>query len=353
MASDAGRFTDDYCFDVDAYLPMSIFSRLTDIRVRRPELVFKSAQARRRRHEIAGADGKLVILAANHPARRITLAAGDPLIMGDRRSYLARICRVLQSPLCDGVLGTPDILEDLFILDVLLKEAGDPGLLDGRLLIGSINRGGLAGTSFEMADAVTAFTVPAIERLAVDGAQVMVRLDPGDEGSARTLVWCADTITQCARAGLPVFIEPLPVVPTAEGYRVVKEPTDLIGIIGVASGLGESSLGTWIKIPYCDDYGRIARSTSCPILMLGGESTGDYAGVLTDFASGMAAAPNVRGTMVGRNVHHPGPDDPFAVGHAVGRIVHDGCQAAEALAEIPGNRDRAIRLFADTLTPAT
>lgn len=350
MASDeAQRSIDGYRFDLEAYFPMSIFSKLTDVRVRQPGLVYKSAQSRRRRQALTGENGKLVILAANHPARHITAAAGDHLVMGDRRSYLARICRVLQSPLCDGVLGTPDILEDLLALDALLKEAGAASLLDGRLLIGSINRGGLAGTSFEMADAATAFTVPAMERLAADGAQVMVRLDPADDGSARTLVWCAEAVTECSRAGLPIFIEPLPVERTGEGYKVINSPAELIGIIGVASGLGESSLGTWIKIPYCDEYERVARATSCPILMLGGESTGDYSQVLTNFAAGMAAAPNVRGTMVGRNVHHPGPDDPFAVAHAVGRIVHDGCGAEEALAEIPDNRDRSLRYFTESL----
>lgn len=335
-----------YGFDVDTYFPMALFARLTDIRVRCPERVWATAQARRRRHATAAADGRLMILAADHPARRITAAAGDPLIMGDRRSYLARICRVLQSPLCDGVLGTPDILEDLLILESLRKEAGEPGLLDDRLLVGSINRGGLAGTAFEMADAVTAFTVPAMRRLCLDGAKVMVRIDTENADSGRTLVWCAEAVTACSRAGLPMFLEPLPVVREGGGYPVLKTPDELIRIVGVASGLGESSLGTWIKIPYCEDYERVARSTSCPILMLGGESTGDFAGVLEGFAAGMAAAPNVRGAMVGRNVHHPGPDDPYAVGRAVGRIVHEACPAKDALAQIPDDRDHDLGAFA-------
>ena len=332
----------DYCFDVDAFFPMGLFSRLTEARIRRPGLSLRTAQARRRRADLVNEDGKLMILAADHPARRITSAAGDPLAMGDRRSYLARICRVLQSPLCDGVLGTPDILEDLLLVEGLIKEAGGPGLLDDRLLIGSINRGGLAGATFEMADAPTAFTVSAMLRLCLDGAKAMVRLDLDDASAGETLVWCAEAVSACARADLPMFLEPLPVRRTDSGYQVLKHPADLIRTIGVASGLGESSIGTWIKIPYCEEYARVARSTSCPILMLGGESTGDFSGVLRDFAAGMAAAENVRGAMVGRNVHHPGPEDPYAVGRAVGRIVHDGCSAEDALAAIPGDRDHAI-----------
>ena len=341
---------DGYRFDLDAYLPMEVFSRITVVRVERPQAVFNAAQSRHRRAGVAGKDGNLMILAADHPARRITTAGGDPLIMGDRRSYLGRICRVLQSPLCDGVLGTPDILEDLLILDEFLKSAGRPSLLDGRLLIGSINRGGLAGTRFEMADAVTAFTVQAMQRLCLDGAKVMVRIEPEEVDSGRTLVWCADAVTQCSRAGLPMFLEPLPVKRTPDGYRVLKTPEELIKIVGVASGLGETSMGTWIKIPYSDDYARVARSTTCPILMLGGESTGEFAGVLKGFAAGMASAPNVRGAMVGRNVHHPGPDDPYAVGRAVGRIVHEGIPAEDALSGIPSDRDKGAAEFVDALS---
>jgi hypothetical protein len=46
-----------------------------------------------------------------------------------------------------GVLGTPDIVEDLLLL----------GALDDKVVIGSMNRGGLAGTSFEIDDRFTGY----------------------------------------------------------------------------------------------------------------------------------------------------------------------------------------------------
>ena len=328
----------DYRFDVEGFFPRWLFDRIIEIRVNDPGVVLREARARQRRERPGGADGKLMILAANHPARGVTAAAGHALVMGDRHSYLGRILRVLADPLCDGVLGTPDILEDLLIVDHLVKREGGPGLLDGRLLVGSMNRGGVAGTAFEMADAFTAYAVQNLVRFRLDAGMVMFRLDPDDPNSGRTIAWCSQAVTDCFRCELPIFVEALPVKRIHGAYQVQRTAEHLIRTVGIASGLGESSLGTWIKIPYCEEYARVARATSCPILMLGGESKGDPSPLLYDFAAGMAAGANVRGTLVGRNVHHPGADDPFAVSAAVSAIVHHGASGDDAVGRLMESR---------------
>jgi hypothetical protein len=55
-------------------------------------------------------------------------------------------------------MTTPDIMEELLAVNRLMREMGGPSFLDGRVLIGCMNRGGLAGTVFEMDDRMTAFT---------------------------------------------------------------------------------------------------------------------------------------------------------------------------------------------------
>jgi hypothetical protein len=55
-----------------------------------------------------------------------------------------RILRVLTSERVDGIMATMDILEDLLSIDGFLRSCGAPALLDGRLLIASLNRGGRA-----------------------------------------------------------------------------------------------------------------------------------------------------------------------------------------------------------------
>jgi DhnA family fructose-bisphosphate aldolase class Ia len=117
-------------------------------------------------------------------------------------------------------------------------------------------------------------------------------------------------------------LEALPVKSTDSGYQVIKDSEAFIKTVDVASGLGESSLNTWIKIPYCDNYDAVALSTTYPILMLGEESSGDPTRVFKEFSSGLAAGSNVRGALVGRNVHHSGMHDPAAVAAAIYGVIH-------------------------------
>jgi DhnA family fructose-bisphosphate aldolase class Ia len=119
----------------------------------------------------------------------------------------------------------------------------------------------------------------------------------------------------------------------------------LVKVIGVASGMGKSSMGTWLKIPYCDKYELIAQATTCPILMLGGESRGDPTGIFVEFAAGMRAGAAIRGALVGRNVTFPGRDDPRAVAAGVAGIVHKGWDSAQAIASLATGRDKEMDFF--------
>jgi DhnA family fructose-bisphosphate aldolase class Ia len=97
-----------------------------------------------------------------------------------------------------------------------------------------------------------------------------------------------------------------------------------------------------MKLPYCEDYYRVALATTQPILMLGGASKENPTQTYHDFAAGMASRSNVRGAMVGRNVSFPGPEDPAAVAGAVHAIVHDGISGDEAIALTMSQRNLKI-----------
>jgi len=290
---------------------------LTDARISRPDDIRAHAQARRRRSEIAP-DGRLVILAADHPARLVTGAHDNPLALADRQDYLGRILRVLQSGHVDGLMATPDIIEEVLAADLIAGQ----GLLADKLLIGCMNRGGLAGTVFEMWDGLTAYDARGMREMNLDGAKLMFRLEPRDRGSGQTIICCAQAINSCLEEGLTIFLEPLPVREQAGKFVVQKEAGELARICGVASALGRSSLRTWLKLPYCPDYEIVARATTCPILMLGGEAAGQPVGLLEELGRGMRAGPNVRGALIGRNVLYPGTHDPAAMARAVSLLVH-------------------------------
>src|SRR5205807_4911270 len=123
-----------FMFSSTQFLPDAVVPRLADTRVASPELPFHVATGRKRRERLAP-DGKLNILAADHPARRVTKVGENVLAMADRRDYLARILRVLISENVDGLMATMDILEDLLAIDGFVREAAGAALLDGKVLI--------------------------------------------------------------------------------------------------------------------------------------------------------------------------------------------------------------------------
>ena len=309
------------------FLPASLLAKLTDIRVHAPDRALQAAQERRRRLELAPS-GKLNLLAADHPARRVTAAAGDPLAMANRGEFLARIVRILMSPFVDGVMATMDVLEDLLLLQDVRREAGGPAFLDGKVMIASLNRGGLAGTSWEMDDPMTGATPQTCAHWRLDGAKILLRLCDGDPRSLETLKASARAITEMNALRMPTFLEPLPV---NADFKVIKTAEELAKITGVASALGDSSHLLWLKLPGCADFEIVARSTTLPILLLGGESSGDPRPFLNELATAMLAGPTVRGSLVGRNVLFPGEEDPLVIGHAVGLIVHQGTPVEAAL----------------------
>lgn len=309
-------------FDASRYLPDDWIQAITDRRVSDPAAVRRAAQIRRRR-DVMAPKGRLVILAADHPARNVNRVGDDPLRMGDRREYLARIVRVLEHPEVDGLMATTDIIDDLFLLNDLLVKAGGPDLLADRVLIGSMNRGGLSGASWELNDPYTCYSVESILDQRLDGGKQLFRIALDEPDSLRTMEMTVAEMTKLARQGLPSFLEPLPVAKTADGrWGVVKTAEALIPVVGIAQGMGETSAYTWLKLPVSADFGRVAAATTMPILLLGGEPTGNVEPLLRELADCLSAGQNVRGLLIGRNILFPGAYDPYAAGAAACALVH-------------------------------
>jgi hypothetical protein len=335
-----------YCFRPEEFLPIKLFEAITEVRVNTPELILAEATCRRRRSRLT-LDGKLVVLATDHPGRRVTNLPGDPLGMGDRHSYLARALRVLTTPGCDGIMGTTDFMEDILIVNALVRQAGGASLIDDKVLIGCMNRGGHAGVVGEIDDRFTCFTARQLKCMNFEGGKLMYRLDPADERSIKAISDCAQAITELHREGLYAFLEPMSVQRKKDGgYETIKTVEALVRDVGAASALGESSARTFLKISYTEGYDRVAKATTLPILMLGGPAREDPTSTLSDFAAGMRTAANVRGVMVGRNVTFAPMEDPRAVAAAVCGIVHEGLTAEESLDRLAAERGREMNTFA-------
>jgi DhnA family fructose-bisphosphate aldolase class Ia len=336
-------------FDARAYLPREVYEGITDIRVRQPGFADGEAD-RRARRRVAAPDGKLIILAADDPgpaSLRIQDESMTAGATGNRHEYLARIVRVLSHPGIDGVMSTPDVVEDLLILGGLVRERGGQSPLDERLLIGCMNRGGLPGTAWEMDGRCTAFTVRRMAILGLDGGKLTVRIDRTDRGSLATIAnieSCARAVSELAEASLLAFLEPLPVVRDNGAYAAVRTPRALAEAVSAASAMGASSLYTWLTVPACPDFGQVAGATTLPLLILGGEDVGGPRAALEDLRRGLAAGPNARGAMIGPSALHPGADDPRAAAAAVTAIVRDGAGVDEALAAMEAERGKEPEL---------
>lgn len=343
-----------YRFKTRSFLPENIFFKITDVRTSNPDIITEVLKNRKRRIKLAP-DGKLVIIAADHPGRNVTTVGDNPYRMGDRQEYLGRLIRSLLAPGVDGVMATPDIMDELFIVEHMLKTSGHEGILDNKVLIGCTNRGGLSGSAYEMDDRITAYQVADIKKLGLDGAKMMFRLDLTSNQarySQYTVERVAGMIRQCNEFDIPAFVEPLRVEQTRDGYEIVRDTNEIIKTIGVATALGGSSKNLWLKIPYVENFELVARATSAPILLLGGPSVGDPTGTIESFVKGMGAGANVRGAMVGRNLLYPGYDDPLAVSAAVGKVVHDAATALDAVKKCADLRGKDVELLMKILSKA-
>ncbi len=337
---------EDYVFDLAAFLPNPLFDRITEIRVRRPQLILQEAARRKRRSELAP-EGRLVLLAADHPARMLTAAGENPIAMGDRHQYLGRILRVITSAGVDGVIATTDVIEDLLIVNALIREAGGPSFLDQKVLLGSMNRSGLAGSAWETDDRLTCFTPDSLDDLNLDGGKVVVRICPEEpELSNRTLGYCADAISGSNERGLPVFVEPVPVAKVEGRLRLRRSVQDIVKVIGVASALGDSSRGLWLEVPYCEGFERVARSTTLPLVVVAGAGAEDPTSMLTQFSDAMRARPNVRGGLMGRSVLFPGDDDPMSLALAVTAVIRERRDIEGAIDRLMASRNQNL----DSLT---
>jgi DhnA family fructose-bisphosphate aldolase class Ia len=286
------------------------FEELRNLRAAKPTRIAEVLAARKRRTLLNG-DGRLFIVAADHPARGALGVGPDNNAMADRYVLLERLAEALSRPGVDGVLGTPDIIEDLALL----------GLLDDKIVVGSMNRGGLKGASFEMDDRYTAYNIDAITRDGLDFAKNLIRINLTDSGSADTLQATARAVDDAVAAGIPIMIEPF-MSEWVDGMIRNDLSTDAVILsIAVAAGLGNSSRQTWLKLPVVDDMARVMASTSLPTLLLGGDPAGHQEETFASWRQALVL-PGVRGLVVGRSLLYPRDGDVVGAIDAAAALVH-------------------------------
>lgn len=286
------------------------WAELLDTRVTDPDAVRRAYANRVRRDRLLSKRGTLFLVAADHPARG-ALAVGDrPTAMANRRDLLDRLLVALADPDVDGLLATPDVIEELLLLDGL----------HGKVVIGSMNRGGLAGARWEIDDRFTAYDVQSIVDGGLDGGKMLLRIVDTDAGTVPTIEACAHAVTGLARHGLLAMVEPLPYRRDERGSLVLRtDAAAQASAVTVASGLGVTSAHTWLKLPAPADLS-ILDATSLPVVVLGGVPSGRVADDVASWAPALGH-PVVRGLVVGRTLLYPPDDDVAAAVEAAGKVL--------------------------------
>ncbi|WP_172511837.1 Cgl0159 family (beta/alpha)8-fold protein [Glutamicibacter mishrai] len=276
------------------------YESITRQRLEDPASVQRAAAARQK-HAGPVLGRQNFIIAADHPARGALSVGKRATAMADRRQLLDRLQIALQNPACDGVLASPDILDDLLLL----------GALEGKLVFGSMNRGGLTGLVNEIDDRFTGHTASALAALGADGGKMLTRISYEDPDTVKTLQATADAVSDLARHQLVAMVEPF-ISKRVEG-KVVNDlrPDAVIKSMGIAAGLGESSAYTWLKIPVVQEMERVMAATTLPTVLLGGDPAGSPDEVFASWQAALAL-PGVQGLTVGRTLLYPEDEDVAA-----------------------------------------
>jgi DhnA family fructose-bisphosphate aldolase class Ia len=237
-----------------------------------------------------------VLLAADHRARGV-------LTVERYDDYCRALAKAL--PHCDGLLASAQPLEDL-------RRAGAVRT-DQRLYL-SINRTGLAGSTFELDDRLVSTVARAAEE-GLTGVKHMTRIDPGDPLTAPALELLGTVLDQARQAGVDALIEAL-------SWRNGTMARDVEGIV-LAAVIAHDMGAPLLKVPVpdvpagsarIDAVGRVVESVGVPVLFLGGPRR--------EAGRGPMLA-EVRDVMAGGGA-----------GMAIGRTVYQDADPAEAAREV-------------------
>lgn len=287
------------------------WSRLLEIRATDPEAISRAYAERRRPAGPINERGTIFLVAADHPARGSLGTGGDPMAMADRRSLLARMVAALSHPAVDGVLGSPDVVEELMLL----------GALEGKVVIGSMNRGGLDGATWTMDDRFTGYDAASISANRLEGGKMLLRIDDDDPRTAPTLESCARAVSELAAVGVMAMVEPLPYQRNDDGsLTLLRDSRSLARAITIGSALGTTSAHTWLKMPSCDEPDVVYAATTLPCVVLGGVPDLDPEKALADWGRTLEQ-PVVRGLVVGRTLLYPPDGDVYAAVGAAAKML--------------------------------
>jgi DhnA family fructose-bisphosphate aldolase class Ia len=242
-----------------------------------------------------------LVLAADHRARGV-------ITMEHYANFVDALALAL--PSCDGILATPQPLSDL--------AAGGHLAPNTRTYL-SLNRSGLAGSTFELDDRLIA----SVSRAASDGwsgIKHMTRIDMSDPLTSPALELLGQVLEQARAAEIDALIEPL----VWRDGQMSRDIADIVFAAIIAHDIGAPLLKVPVPIapPGAERQQAVARvvaSVGVPVLFLGGpKGEAGRQSVLDEVRDVMEGGG--AGMAIGRTVYQD--DDPAEMAGLVAGLIH-------------------------------
>lgn len=288
------------------------------------ESLFHDIGMTNRISRIFAKDGKAMILAIDHRQRGIQDG------IENFRSLVSLIERL--SPYIDTIMTTKEPLAQL-IVNGSLKDKG---------LVLSLNRTGLAGTSFEMDDRLVC-TVETALRWGLDGVKLLIKFNKNNQFTNDQLTLLANVVEECEKWSMPLMVEPL-YMNLEDGKLVMDRSYEAIKWVSIITNDFRVPI---LKVPYVksnsreegiEQFKKIVDSVNAKVLLLGGPKRNNPLDVLRDFEDGVKAGAS--GFVVGRNVFLS--EKPEVMALAMKLILHENYTSEEAYKEALDNVGRAL-----------
>lgn len=284
-----------------------------------------------RMNRILRSDGRVAILAIDHRQRAI--------INGLTDFYKLTQKIELVMPFMDAVMTNKEPLA--WLVKRNLEVRSEHSFLDGKGLILSINRTGLAGSKFEMDDRLVATPMEA-NRWGVDCVKFFIKINLQYETTDDQLELTQKVVTSCGELGMPVMLEPVYLSWDPNiGPRFSKESTihtdikpETLRLISIIANDFHVPL---LKLQYPqggtrdekrDAFKEILRCVNAKVILPGGIK-GNRIDTLSFIQD--AVELGAAGFAIGRNVLLD--EKPEIMGYSLQKIIHDKYDAENALKE--------------------
>lgn len=234
------------------WLHDAAWSRVLTQRVRRPQAIRERLRSRRRRVPKVGADGRLLLIAADVSSDP---RSGTPV---SRRELLDRLIEALSVERVDGVMGPADVLEDLTVLNVLegrlaVRMGSGPGF--GRWSISSPRSE--PGRGDEGA--------PLSETHSYDAAAVPLACVPGSPPGGQSLVRAQRSVARMAGLKVPSLVNIS--IDADHGREYEQNWQQWLSPVHGASSAFPTGAGLWLSIPALIGLTEAVGATGFPVLL--------------------------------------------------------------------------------------